>query len=404
MDKRSSIALGVAAKHFGRMVRYPWIGSKLIKLQLEKKFFNQWHPHYKQGRAGQIRQLSIRITDICNLRCGTCGQWGPRGFLHGTDLKVLKKSEVQPGRYLDLFADLVAQGHHPTVYFWGGEPMLYDGILDLIEGATALRLPTSIATNSTRIAESADRLVRAPLFLLQMSIDGPNAELHNRLRPSAGQGDNFASIQEALAAVQDARRIHKTDLPLIASLSVVQKANYRYLLDHYEAFRDKVDLFVYYLSWWIDADSAQAHEKDFEHRFGFPAKKHWGWVGDWAMDDYAELNRQLQGLIAVSRHRKNPPVTIIPHILGEDNLRTYYTDHQARFGFNQCISIFQAVEINSNGDLSPCRDYHDFVVGNVKEQSISQLWNSQPYVDFRKSLSNEGLMPVCSRCCGLMGY
>jgi radical SAM protein with 4Fe4S-binding SPASM domain len=97
-------------------------------------------------------------------------------------------------------------------------------------------------------------------------------------------------------------------------------------------------------------------------------------------------------------------VVFIPPLLGAENLRTYYTDHGARFGFDRCISIFQAVEINSNGDLSPCRDYHDYVVGNLKEATITELWNSPRYREFRASLESRGLMPVCSRCCGLMGY
>jgi radical SAM protein with 4Fe4S-binding SPASM domain len=62
------------------------------------------------------------------------------------------------------------------------------------------------------------------------------------------------------------------------------------------------------------------------------------------------------------------------------------------------------VEVDSNGDMTPCRDYHDYVVGNVKESTITELWNAPAYRRFRKSLSREGLMPVCSRCCGLMGY
>ena len=117
-----------------------------------------------------------------------------------------------------------------------------------------------------------------------------------------------------------------------------------------------------------------------------------------------EMERQLAAVLARSRGAKAPPVTIIPNVTGEADLRTYYTDHQARFGFEQCISIYQAVEVNSNGDLSPCRDYHDYVVGNLKEATITELWNSQAYRKFRHSLASEGLMPVCSRCCGLMGY
>jgi radical SAM protein with 4Fe4S-binding SPASM domain len=404
MASRSRISPGVLVKNFRRLAQHPWIASKLVTLQGEKWLFNLLYPRARSGWARQIRQLSLRITDLCNLRCHTCGQWGDQGFLHGLNLKDLKKNEVSLGRYLEVLEDLVRHGHHPLVYLWGGEPMLYEGSLELIEKATALGLPTSIATNGTRIAAAAPRLVQAPMFLLQISIDGPDAALHNRTRPGVGGGDNFADIQAGLDAVHQARQEQGRNLPLIASLTTISRNNFRHLVDIYEAFRAKVDLFVFYLSWWIDVKGLRAHEQDFSRRFGFLPRRPGGWLGDWKPDDYRELDRQLQALLARSRPGDAPPVTMIPPILGEENLRTYYTEHGARFGYDQCISIFQAVEVNSNGDLSPCRDYHDYVVGNLKEATITELWNSPAYRDFRRSLATEGLMPVCSRCCGLMGY
>jgi len=404
MSTRSRVSLGVVLKNFRRLARNPWIASKLVTLQGEKWLFNQLYPRSPEGRANKIRQLSIRITDVCNLRCHTCGQWGDQGFLHGRNLRELKKSEVPPGRYLEVLEDLVRHGHRPMVYLWGGEPMLYEGTLELIERATALGLPTSIATNGTRIAAAARRLVQAPMFLLQVSIDGPDAALHNQARPAAGGADNFADILAGLAAVRRERQMQGRNLPLIASLTTISRSNYRHLLDIYQSFRDQVDLFVFYLAWWIDEAGVKAHEADFSRRFGFAPRLPAGWIGGWRPDDYRELNRQLEGLLTISRPGNAPPVTLIPHITGEENLRTYYTDHRTRFGFEQCISIYQAVEVDSNGDLSPCRDYHDYVVGNLKEATVTELWNSPAYRNFRRSLATEGLMPVCSRCCGLMGY
>ncbi|GAB6037058.1 radical SAM protein [Fundidesulfovibrio butyratiphilus] len=404
MSKRSSIALGTVLKNFARVARHPWIASRLVALEKEKLLFKWLNPKADQGVARSIRQVSIRITDMCNLRCHTCGQWGDQGFLHCADLKTLKRAEVSPERYHELLDDLAKNGHFPSVYLWGGEPTMYKGWLEIIEHATKLGMPTSIATNATHVAKAAERLVEAPMFLCQISIDGPTPEVHNAARPAAGGGDNFRDIVNALETINEVKRRTGRKLPLTASLTTISRANVGRLVDIYETFKDKVDLFVFYLSWWIDESSAKAHDRDFQSRFGFAPKLHWGWVGDWTIKDYQTLNTQLEEVQRRSKSWSSPAVNIIPNITGVDNLRRYYNDHSATFGYDQCISIYQAVEIDSNGDMSPCRDYHDYVVGNVKEQTISQIWNNPAYRKFRSSLTTRGLMPACTRCCGLMGY
>ena len=404
MSKRSRISYGAVSKNLGMFLRHPWIASKLARLQAQKWWLDKRYPSLGHGRAGTIKQVSIRITDICNLRCIMCGQWGDTGFLHGQDLKELKRQEVPLTRYIECFEDLVAHGHKPVVYLWGGEPTLYDGWLELLKATTAMGLPATIATNGTRIAQYAEELAAMPMFLLQVSVDGHNAELHNRIRRGVGSTDSFAAIQEGLGAMIEARKALKGDLPMITTLTTISRDNSPHLVDIYEAYRDKADLCVFYPAWWIDEASADAHAADFERRFGFAPTLHRGWIGGWTPEDYPALNAQLMELKKRSKEKGAPPVIILPDITGEENLEAYYTDHDATFGYNRCLSIFQVVEIDSNGSLSPCRDYHDYVIGNIKDATITELWNCESYRTFRKSLVTDGLMPVCSRCCGLMGY
>ncbi len=308
-------------------------------------------------------------------------------------------------RYIQLLGDLKEQGHTPSVYLWGGEPMLYKGSVEIIEEAARLGMPPSIATNGTGLVEHAERLVSAPMFVIQISVDGPDAQTHNASRPGASASvDNFATITRAIDSITEIRKDKKQRLPLIAALTTINNVNYKRLVDIYEVFRNKVDVCVFYLAWWIDETSAQKHSEDFEERFGFQPQKHFGWIGNWRPPDYGVLSDQLKRINERAKSLSGPAVIIMPPLTEASELETYYTDHDCRFGFDRCVSIFSAVEINSNGDMSPCRDYHDFVVGNVKEKTITELWNSEPYRKFRKSISEKGLMPVCTRCCGLMGY
>jgi radical SAM protein with 4Fe4S-binding SPASM domain len=401
---QSWVPISTILKTVPKLLQKPGYAKNVAMIQVDK-FMRNLSPLESDGTANRIRQCSIRITDVCNLRCHTCGQWGDQGFLKGCSLKELKGQEVSPERYIELLRDLDRNGHHPSVYLWGGEPMLYKGSVEIFEESARLGMAPSIATNGTGIAENAERLVAAPMFLIQVSVDGPNEEIHNACRPGAAPGvNNFATINKAIDRVRELRSGNGQRLPLIAALTTINNLNYNRLVDVYEAFKDRVDVAVFYLAWWIDEASAEAHAKDFEERFGFRPAKHFGWVGDWTPPDYDVLAQQLQQLNKRAAQLSGPAVVIMPSLTEADDLKTYYTDHSQTFGFDRCVSIFSAVEINSNGDMSPCRDYHDFVIGNVKEKTITELWNSEAYMKFRKSLSEKGLMPVCTRCCGLMGY
>ncbi len=404
MKRRSSISLNSMLKGVKILAPYPWIVSKLVRLQLDKWLFPHTIPQVDKGFAKKIHQLSIRITDICGLRCHTCGQWGDNGFMHGQDLRGHVENEVPWQMYLEVFDDLLANGHHPNVYLWGGEPMMYKGILKVISGATKRGFPVSIATNGHLLKQRAEELISVPLFLLQVSIDGHTQVIHDQARPSAAKGSAFHDVTTGLEEVRKIKDKSNSRLPVVASLTVVSDNNVEHLVDIYNRFHDYVDVFVFYLSWWIDEENASKHEDDFSSRFGFSPQLHRGWIGNWRPDDYDQLSQQIGVLKKLSRKMGAPAVTILPHLESAVELESYYTDHNANFGYRECISIYQVAEVDSNGDLSPCRDYHDYVVGNIKDKPISELWNNGAYQKFRSSLRKEGLMPVCKRCCGLMGY
>ena len=75
------------------------------------------------------------------------------------------------------------------------------------------------------------------------------------------------------------------------------------------------------------------------------------------------------------------------------------------FGFDKCITPFLEVNIMPNGDVVTCRDYIDVKAGNISEDKLLDIWNNEKFVKFRKLLiDKKGLLPQCTRCCGLMGF
>lgn len=372
---------------------------------LDARAFDLLHRRQEEGVAGRIAMASLQLTALCNLRCHTCGQWGDRGYLREADLAALKRAQVPTARYLALLRDLKDNGHVPLVHLWGGEPMLHPGTLDIIDESARLGMPPAMNTNGLRVAESAERLVAAPMFNLILSVDGSRAETHNAARPGAGKGhDNFATVVSALETVRAARERTGRALPLLMTNTVISRENFTDVLAIYERFRPLVDLMAFNLSYWIDAASAEAHAQEHATRFGRRATTPFGWVGEWHQFDVGELSRQLREVLRRSGGPGGIPVSISPALTSEEDLRRYYTDHSARFGHERCRSIFQIPEVDPVGDVYPCRDYHDYAVGNVQEHTLSELWNSERFVAFRRGIVQDGLLPACNRCCGLMGY
>ncbi|MBK06304.1 MAG: radical SAM protein [Deltaproteobacteria bacterium] len=393
-------------KNIYKSFREDWkTAYSFMRFQAAKESWNLRHRNKEiDGTGDKIELVSLRITDMCNLRCHSCGQWGDNGYLVGTPLKELKQREVPVERYKKLVDDVMATGSRPIWYIWGGEPMLYPGIIELLYYIKERGMPISLVTNGTHVAKRAEELLDT-LKILHVSVDGPNPEIHNAQRPGVSKKhDNFKAVEAGLKAISDGKKARGQTFPYLVPISCITSYNIDYLADLYDFTSQYADAQMLYLTWWIDAQSAAEHTHDFERRFGFKPKTHYGWIGTWKDFDYSKLLDKYDELWSKwEKSGKCPPV-MMPRVSGAEEIEKYYLDHSATFGYDQCVSIYMTVEIDSNGDVSYCRDYHDYIVGNIREESILDIWNNEKSKKFRKSITKEGIMPVCRRCCGLMGF
>ena len=132
------------------------------------------------------RSLDLEITSRCNARCRYCY------YLNNPDVDY---TDLPTGTWLAFFAEL-ARCQVMNVTLQGGEPLMREDFLTLVDGVVSNRMRFSILTNgslmTSRIAMHLKTTGRCDQ--VQVSLDGSNADIHEKLR---GKG----TFAPALAAI-----------------------------------------------------------------------------------------------------------------------------------------------------------------------------------------------------------
>ncbi len=375
--------------------RTPQLLPRILKAVATKHILAPRELRRGDGRSRLPLQLiGMKITNACNLRCKTCAQWGETGYNFdrpGSELKT-----VVPVKKYQEMSDQLAM-HKPFYYIWGGEPFLYPDLLELTATIKQNRSPLAVVTNAAFLEENAKTVVDQGWDALMFSVDGPE-HLHDHIR---GRKGTFQKMAAGVRAVKAYKKKAGRSLPWLMPLITVSAWNAGKLDEILHVASELgADCAVVYYSWFTTEAIGRAHTKVFEKKLGVTPTAWRGYLFN--HDVNADALRASLGRIREKRF--SFPILCIPD-LRDDQLETYYRNPAHFLGYGPCISPWTTAEIMPNGDVSPCRDYPDFIVGNILERSLKDIWNGEDYVRFRKALSsNGGTFPICARCCGLMGW
>ncbi|MDP3396622.1 MAG: radical SAM protein [Methanoregula sp.] len=160
------------------------------------------HRHKQQGDvpsnflafSGMYRPVVFwNITDRCNLSCTHCyNKSGPDRSTAG---------ELTTTEAMGVIDDLADMGV-PLILFSGGEPLMREDIWDLALHAGSRGLKMALSTNGTLITrEVAGRIKECGIEYAGISLDGARAETHDRFRNLPGAFEQtiaaFAACREA---------------------------------------------------------------------------------------------------------------------------------------------------------------------------------------------------------------
>jgi MoaA/NifB/PqqE/SkfB family radical SAM enzyme len=377
------------------MLRTPYILKRTVKGLVRKHITIKYDYNFLNGKSLPLSQISIKITNLCNLRCKMCGQWGEKGYNFTKPNTELK--EVVP---LETYKRMVDEVAHlkPLIYIWGGEPFLYPDIIPLVRYMKEKDFVISLVTNGIKLKENAEEIVDTGWEALMLSLDGPK-EIHNEIR---GSKECFDTLARGIDAVQALKRKKNKTLPYIMVLVTVSRDNAAILDQILDIGKEiQADCMIIYYSWFTSEEIGKAHTKIFQEKLGCTPTS---WQGYLHEVDKIDTNALIEAVRRIKKKKYPFPYLFIPDLSLEDIPR-YYAEPGNFFGFGKCITPWLITELMPNGDVAPCRDFPDYVVGNIQKSSLLDIFNGERYQKFRRVLKESGgVFPICSRCCGLMGF
>lgn len=339
------------------------------------------------------RWIVFQLLEHCDLRCKMCYEWGGKGSyfekkgLSRLDINVVKKviedcSQVKP--YIGLF---------------GGEPLLYPWIEEVLSVARHHGCNVDIPTNGTMLEKLAEMLVETKPRRLWISLDGP--EKINDEQRGAGV---FKRVTKGMDRLYEVRESRGSDLPKIGITYIVTPLTYKYLEEFFFECIDntKID----HISIEFQTFTTEERHKQYENVLrtifgveGAPIAR--GIVQNpdsFKGIDFKELERQMN---RVKKHCEENNIYFIsyPKTILKENHRSYFEAKWDKMTDKRTNCAFPWIytEINARGDVTSCHTLYDLTFGNVNEKSILKIWNSMEYDRFRQYL-RKGLLPICTGC------
>jgi len=344
---------------------------------------------FLNGYAFRPSLLSVNITSRCNLRCDMCMQ--PRDEGDGSATLSSGRGELTPEQWCDVVDQ--AASARPGFYFTGGEPLLYRGLDRVLSHIKRRGMIAAIVTNATALRQHAERLVATGLDNVTVSLDGPEA-VHDRIRGVEGA---FRRAIEGIDALHEARRSAGASYPAVKVNCVITPDSIDTLEETYEIVRDLGVAEVRFQHPMFDtAEKVALHNRVFAEAMGegeVGESKREGEFYELRLGE-AEFERLERGLERLVSRRGGPRVMFFPSV-ARNRWRGYYLDLTHPFK-ELCTAPWTRMRLLADGKFEPCLHY---VVGNVVDQPLWELWNGDRMRRFRRAVRRARLFPACARCC-----
>jgi MoaA/NifB/PqqE/SkfB family radical SAM enzyme len=295
------------------------------------------------------------VNERCNVKCRYCEYWRLASYKSEMSIDEWKKSLLSVKDFVGTY----------SISFSGGEPFIKPGFLELMAFCHANGIHSGVTTNGSALnRKNAHKLVAARPFNLNVSVDAPDAALHDYLRGWPGL---FDKLSDGIKYVREERDKAGLDFPIIIKTTVNSK-NFRILPD---------------MVGWVKQVGATALNVQPVDRWT-PETYDELWVEECDQDD---LRKVVDTMLALKR--RGEPIMNSELVIGL--MPRHFRGESAPPEAMPCRVGMRDFFIRTNGDVEVCFFYPP--IGNIKEQSAREIWYGPKAQEIRKQTV------ACERLC-----
>ena len=311
-----------------------------------------------------IKQVHFQLTRSCNLRCSFCGQWGKKGFFADSSGEEMTLSDWM--RIIDELEEYRKKsGISPVVTLWGGEPLVSPCFDEIARELKNRGFSLELITNGTRINEHKD-VIKSCIDRVYVSLDG-DRKTHNAIR---GEGV-FEKVRVNLIELEH------TNVTVMSVITPSMIEGIDEFLEELKGIGIK-NLFLQNMI-GLTLDEIENYKMWMKSTFGIDAKEIEAWETSGNIDFTKLLGDRLQHI----------NLDDVPFEISHKK----HTDDKKII----CKSPFSHAHIAWNGNVLFCTDFYDFSAGNVKEETLENIFSNEKSEMFRREIENSNCI-TCNHC------
>ncbi|MCD6371188.1 MAG: radical SAM protein [Candidatus Aenigmarchaeota archaeon] len=370
-------------------LRFKFVLDEIMSMDNRLKAIYSW---FINGTPKPYKVVMIP-TNRCNLRCPYCPNSLDR--IRG---KFKKSDELLDKEWKEIVKEGLEMGVKEWSIIGGGEPFLRKSVvLNVVR--MAKKVPNTdceIITNGTLIKESdVKKLVRYGLDRILVSIDGPNAKIHDSLRRVKGA---FEKATRSIRLISKYKKKLKREKPYIKVNMVLNRENYKEIIPMIEFLRS------------IGAQELALHP--MREYYELPELKRF----NLRKEDIKEMPKIIKkSKIIAQKYGILLNTDMVDIEMGKvtgvnSEEEKSKNDNERKIPIRKrkiikkilkcsCFEPFYTIFIDPRGDVNACSPAGRGIPSlNVREKSLREIWNSKELQKIRELVSKGFQFEICQKC------